>query len=50
MSYMPGQFSSPDAKHIAGNKCNVYVYFQMCPDCKQPVIGIKEAKKDDFFY
>jgi phage terminase large subunit GpA-like protein len=31
------------------NNANVYVYFQICPDCKEPVIGIKEAKKDEFF-
>jgi len=31
------------------NNANVYVYFQICPDCKEPVIGTKEAKKDEFF-
>ena len=31
------------------NNTNVYVYFQMCPDCKEPIIGVKEAKKDEFF-
>jgi len=31
------------------NNANVYVYFQICPDCKEPVIGTKEAKEDEFF-
>jgi hypothetical protein len=32
--------------HIIGqnaNNINVLAYFQMCPECKQPIVGVKET-------
>jgi hypothetical protein len=26
-----------------GRKEYVYVYYQMCPECKEPIIGLKEG-------
>jgi hypothetical protein len=23
---------------------NVFVYYQMCPECKEPVVGVRELK------
>jgi hypothetical protein len=33
--------------HIIGqnaNGFNVFAYFQMCAECKQPILGVKETK------
>lgn len=32
-------------QNLIGRNANtnlVYVYFQMCPECKQPIVGVKE--------
>ncbi len=26
----------------------IYVYYQMCPECDEPVIGFKEVKSTEF--
>jgi len=31
------------------NNVNIYVYFQLCPECKEPIIGVREQRKDEIY-
>jgi hypothetical protein len=28
---------------------NIFVYFQLCPECEEPIVGIKEATKGEIY-
>jgi hypothetical protein len=27
---------------------SVYVYYQMCPECKEPIVRVREKRQDEF--
>lgn len=27
----------------------VYVFYQICPGCKEPIVGIREKRQEEFF-
>jgi hypothetical protein len=31
------------------SNANVYVYYQLCPECREPVVGYREQRKDESF-
>ena len=46
------QFHSKMNNAVVGkNKrnVNIFVYFQLCPECEEPIIGVKEAAKGEIY-
>ena len=37
---------------VGKNKRNfsIFVYFQICPECDEPIVGIKEATREEEIY
>jgi hypothetical protein len=31
------------------NKVDVYVFYQICPECKDPIIGVREKRHDEIW-
>jgi hypothetical protein len=32
-----------------GRNSGVFIYYQICPECKEPVVGIKESLKGEVY-
>jgi hypothetical protein len=30
------------------NNVDVYVFYQICPECKEPIIGVREKRHDEW--
>jgi hypothetical protein len=32
-----------------GRNNNVFIYYQICPECREPIVGIKESLKGEVY-
>lgn len=32
-----------------GRNNNVFIYYQICPECREPIVGIKESLKGELY-
>jgi hypothetical protein len=32
-----------------GKNNNVFIYYQICPECREPIIGLKESLKGEVY-
>ena len=52
MSYMSSPISFKDEQRSCWKEqkeCKYFVYFQLCPECEEPIIGVKEAVKGEIY-
>jgi uncharacterized protein YlaI len=43
----PHMNSTPIGKNAKNN--NIFIFYQICPECREPIIGIKEALKGEIY-
>ena len=41
---MQSMLTGPNAKGI-----NVYVFYQICPECREPIVGVREKRQNKTF-